>query len=152
MSNTRNRAAAAAHPGVDKPISYESFLEKLTPKDRLNADRHIATCEAEPDSRHAVLWRRLMCMLATLATHSVKLNGRQSAQFYVADGKYRMQVFALEDLCDGNVNLYCGDVIKEAKAAGILRDPRGGGANDKQFVVQGATETLTIEALNGQTV
>ena len=62
----------------------------------------------------------------TLAPHAVKLNSQQSAQFYVPDGKYRMQVFALEDLRDGNVNVYCGDVLKDALAAGVLTAPKKG--------------------------
>src|SRR5579863_9909287 len=82
-------------------LDFDAFLAKLSPKDRVNAERRVGVLEAEPDSSRVRLWRRLACALMTLAPHAAKLVGRQTIQFYVADGKYRMQVFALEDLQDG---------------------------------------------------
>jgi hypothetical protein len=151
MPKTSSKATAAASTAALEPISFNELLEKLTPKDRLNATRHLTACEAEPDPHHANLWRKLMCVLATLATHSIKFNGRESVQFYIADGKYRMQVFALEDLSDGNITLYCVDVVKQAVAAGALRDRNGSAAQPQQIALPGSGETLLIESLDGQT-
>ena len=47
--------------------------------------------------------------MMTMASHSAKANGQQSMQFYIQDGKYRMQIFALEDLRDGTVHVYAAD-------------------------------------------
>src|SRR5439155_689494 len=67
---------------------------------------------------------RLACTMMTLAPHAAKLVGRETLQVYVADGpKYRMQVFALEDLQDGNMTVYCPDVLDEAVKAGLLSRP-----------------------------
>jgi hypothetical protein len=152
-----------ARAALARPIDYDRFLEKLPAKDRANAQKHVAAIEAEGDPRHAGLWRRLACALMTLAGHSAKVNGQQSAQFYVADGKYRMQVFALEDLRDGKLTVYCSDVLDEATKLGVLAAPakRGGGkpakgASADEVVVgghalAGTGEPIAIDALDGRT-
>jgi hypothetical protein len=38
----------------------------------------------------------------------------------VADGKYRMQVFALEDNCDGMLSIYMPNVLAKAVTAKLL--------------------------------
>src|SRR5947209_11914855 len=98
----------AAQKTLAHPVDIETFLSKLGAKDRANAEKHLAACDAEPDPRHGILWRRLACALKTLAPHATKVNGRESVQFYVPDGKYKMQVFALHDARDGKLYLYLG--------------------------------------------
>src|SRR5262245_15672850 len=101
-------------------MKFEDVLEKLGPKDRLNAERHLAAV----DSRHADLWKRMVATLMSLSGHAAKLNGQQSAQFYIADGKYRMQVFALEDKRDGKLTIYCNNILDEAEKAGVFSGKR----------------------------
>jgi len=133
------------------PLNYASFLQKLAPKDRINAEKHVATCETEPDSRHALLWRRLVCRLMELAGHSANLNRMpQSAQFYLADGKYRMQVFALEDDPSGALSIYCGDVLDQMVKSGKLIAQEGEHANG--YRVAHTADVLTIERLDGKTI
>src|SRR3954447_15844560 len=120
MSQAAQKTLAAAKKALAQPIDFDKFLERLGPKDKVNVERHVTAMEAESDPAHAVLWKRLACALATLAPHSVKLNGQHSAQFYVQDGKYKMQVFAMEDLRDGKITVYCGDSSEQARAAGLL--------------------------------
>jgi hypothetical protein len=147
-----------ARAALARPIDYDRFLEKLPAKDRANAQKHVAAIEAEGDPRHAALWRRLACALMTLAGHSAKVNGQQSAQFYVADGKYRMQVFALEDLRDGKVTVYCSDVLDEATKLGVLAAPKrpkpAKGAADEPmgggYTLPGG-EPIALDALDGRT-
>jgi hypothetical protein len=110
----------AARASLQPMLGYEAFLEKLSPKDRLNITRHIEACEATGDPRHAVLWRKLAGALMTLAPHFAKTDGQQRIRFFVRDGQYRMQVFAMEDLRDGVISVYCGDALDEAIAAGLL--------------------------------
>src|SRR5690349_11081831 len=90
-----DRLLEEARKSLANPMDFETFLARLAPKDRLNAQRRVEVLEAEPDPSRVRLWKRLACALMTLASHSAKLVGRQMIQFYVADGKYRMQVFAL---------------------------------------------------------
>jgi hypothetical protein len=129
-------------------MKFEEFLGKLVARDRVNAEKRVATLDAEGSPERARLWRRLACSLMTLAPHAAKLVGKQTVQFYVADGKYRMQVFALEDLQDGNFTVYCPDVLGEAIDAGVLARPAKGEAAGDVYAVPGTGETLRIDSLD----
>jgi hypothetical protein len=110
----------------------------------------VAVLEAEPDPTRAPLWRRLACALMTLAPHAAKFVGRQTVQFYVADGKYRKQVFALEDLQDGHLTVYCPDVLGEALESGLLApSPQTG---QHLYLTRPAGDPLRVEPLDGDSL
>jgi hypothetical protein len=93
-----------------------------------------------------VLWRRLVCVLMTLAGHAAKFVGKQTVQFYVADGlRYRMQVFALEDLQDGYTTVYCPDALAEATQAGVLAP---GDPTSHMHVIPSSGEPLRVDSLD----
>jgi hypothetical protein len=96
----------------------ETFLTGLAGKDRSNIEKHLAACDAEPDPAHGKLWRRLAVALRKLAPMPVQTVGQHAVQFFIADGKYRMQVFALEDNRDGRVMIYLPDIVAQAEKAG----------------------------------
>src|SRR4051812_38772400 len=125
MSNNGSKMLTEAAVLLQPRLSFEEFLAKLSPKDRISAGKRIAALEATAGPGAIELWRRMACALMTLAPHAAKLVGKQTVQFYVADGKYRMQVFALEDLQDGNVTVYAQDVLTAAVDAGLLVRPTG---------------------------
>ena len=56
-----------------------------------------------------------------LAPKAMQTAGQRAVQYFAADGKYRRQVFAMEDLRDGVLAVYMVDVLKEARRAGVLR-------------------------------
>ena len=141
------QSLAAAREALARPIAFDDFLAKLSPKDRLNAERRVQVLELEPDPGRAALWRRLVCAMMTLAPHAAKFVGRQTVQFYIADGKYRKQVFAMEDLQDGHFTLYCPDALAEATAAGLIEKPSGADAN--LFLTRTSKEPLRVESLDG---
>jgi hypothetical protein len=86
----------------------------------------------------------------TLAPFAAKLVGKQTLQVYVADGKYRMQVFALEDLQDGNFTVYCPDVLEEAAQVGLLAlDPH---PSPGQYVIEPSREKLLVQRLDGKSL
>jgi hypothetical protein len=146
MPDTRaKQTLAAARDLLARPISFTDFLAKLSPKDRLNAERRVAVLEADAGPALAALWRQLACTLMTLAPHAAKFVGKQTAQFYVADGKYRMQVFALEDLQDGAMTIYAPDVTAEAVKVGLLAPS---GHDEHTYVIHASGEPLRVEALD----
>ena len=119
-------SAASTTPVAITPADYASLLATLGVKDRSNIERHLTTCEADPagnGAEHVKNYRRLLCALGGLAPHAAKTHGQQAVQFYVPDGKYRMQVFALEDQRDGNMTIFCEDVLDAATKSGLLRGP-----------------------------
>jgi hypothetical protein len=141
---------ATARASLAVRLSFAEFLAKLPPKDRASAERRVSVLEAEPDPARAPLWRRLVCTLMTLSPHAAKFVGRQTVQFYVADGKYRKQVFAMEDLQDGHFTLYCPDVLGEAVGAGLLAAAPG--SADHNYLVLPSVDPLRVEQLDGASV
>jgi hypothetical protein len=114
-------AKEVPQPAKAVKADFESFLTALSARDRLNIERHIATCEAEPTLEHAKLYKRLAGILYGLAPQAIRTTGQRAVQFFVADGKYRVQAFALEDLCDGKVTVYLTDALDAAISQGILK-------------------------------
>ena len=141
---------AAARESLAIPLRFSEFLAKLSPKDRANAERRVTVLDAAPDATHAALWQRLACSLMTLAPHAAKLIGKQTLQIYVADGKYRMQVFALEDLQDGNFTVYCPDVVDEAVKSGLLAPAPNAEPHD--YIIGSSGAPLRVERMDGKTL
>src|SRR4051812_43968771 len=146
MSNNGSKMLTEAAVLLQPRLSFEEFLAKLSPKDRISAGKRIAALEATAGPGAIELWRRMACALMTLSPHAAKLVGKQTVQFYIADGKYRMQVFALEDLQDGNITVYGPDVLTEAVEAGLLVPPTA--ATGMYGIVGSAGEALRIDALD----
>src|ERR1700712_1080440 len=105
MPKMETATLAGARRALEKRTDLSSFLAKVRLKDRTNIERHLTACDAEGDPRHGVLWRRIACALGTLAPLAIQTIGEHAMQFFVADGKYRMQVFALEDARDGSIHI-----------------------------------------------
>lgn len=140
------------------PIGFADLLKGLASKDRVSVERRITVLDAAAAPARAALWRRLACSLMTLAPLA-KAIGKDAVQFYVADGRYRMQVFALEDLHDGHFAIYCPDVLAEALAAGLLNrmdGDVGGDADDMgdaaMLLVAASGELLQIDVLDKKSI
>ena len=121
----------------------EELLTKMGARDRISIEKHLAICDAEADTRHASLWRRLVVKLGELAPMAVHAVGMQAVQFFVPDGKYRMQVFALEDNCDGLLAVYLPNVLAKAVTEKLLV------RNNGHYSPVGAPrEVLTVEQMD----
>jgi len=139
----------APQPPKSGKMDFESFLAALSARDRLNIERHIATCEGEPTLEHAKLFKRMAAMLASLAPQAIRTTGQRAIQFFIADGKYRVQVFALEDLCDGKVTVYLTDTLDPAIADGIFKKRAKTDGEASLYEIADATGVfLRIEKLN----
>ena len=146
-------ALAAAREALAKPLDFETFLTKLGPRGRVHAERHVATADAEPEHgpRHAEVWQRLARSLISLASHAAKINGQQSVQIYIADGKYKMQVFALEDLRDGSIHVFCSNVLDDAMKQGVVGTRKREEKGPLAFQIPSTDDWLTVEELDGST-
>ena len=89
-----------------------TMLAQAGVRDRVNIEKHLTACDAEAEPGHAQLWRRLAAKLSELAPLPVHTAASQMVLFFIADGKYRMQVFALEDCHDGSLSVYLPDVME----------------------------------------
>jgi hypothetical protein len=132
----------------------EQFLSKMGAKDRLNVEKHLAACDAEGGPGHGRLWRRIAVALHKLAPYSAQTIGQHAVQFFIPDGKdgkYKMQVFALEDKRDGFLRVFLPDVLAEAVKQKILaKAPKGAGGEGPQgyLIVGTKGEMLEVESLD----
>jgi hypothetical protein len=151
MASTKTSPATAASTisaALAKPVDFDQFLAKLAARDRQNVDRHLIAADAEPEPDHAKLWRRIARSMFTLSPHAVTTIGQQALLFFIADGKYKMQVYAVEDPRDGRLLVYVGDVVKEAIKQGVLAAPPKGDASAGHVVAADKSQRLIIEPLD----
>ena len=127
--------------------ALESMLARAGAKDRTTLQKHLAALDAEEDGAHAALWRRLAGKLAAMAPLPVQTSAHAAVLFFIPDGKYRMQVFALEDQRDGRIALYVPDILAEAVRRKLIR--RGAGP-DEYVSVGNSRTTLHVELLDAQ--
>jgi hypothetical protein len=118
----------------DVETQLASMLTQAGARDRVNIEKHLAFIDAEPG--HSQLWRRLAAKLSELAPMPVHMVASQAMLFFVADGKYRMQVFALEDTRDGMLTVYLPDVMAKAVREKLIVK------NGTSFVAPGASKKL----------
>jgi hypothetical protein len=122
---------------------FEPVLERAGVKERTKIEKHLAACDAEGTGAHGQLWRRTAAILGELAPLAIQSAGSTAWKFFIADGKYRMQVFALEDTFDGLLRIYMPDMLNEAvKTKIISRTPV-----PQMFAVEGSSTHLKIESL-----
>ncbi len=131
-------------------MEYDQLLAGLGEKDRAGLERQLAAYAAKLGEAQAVRWRRLLCVLRTLSPGPVKLASANAMQFFIPDGKYRKQVFAMQAMGDGSCAVYAPDVISEAVRSGLLSKPSRVDDRDS-YRVSKSVEMLSIDSLDGKT-
>jgi hypothetical protein len=150
MKSHAHSLLAKRRAALPEPIDQTTFLSKFSEKDRQTVIRQLAVYEEKSGPDAAQRFCRLARTLMTLAPHAVKLLAQQAIQFFIPDGKYRKQVFALHVLEDGVLAVYAENVLADAIRAGILATPRqADGAS--VYRIKPSGDTLTITTLDGQT-
>lgn len=134
---------------VPEVCDHDEFLSKFGEKDRKSITRHLELFEEKFGRPVAKRWCRIAHVLMTLAPHPAKFVAQQAVQFYVPDGKYRMQVFALQATIDGALAVYASDVLAEGIRQGILLRPKIAG--EKSYRIRNSDDTLVIDQLDGKT-
>jgi len=130
---------------------FDDLLARAGSKERASIEKHLAVADAEADPTHGKLWRHLAGTLGNLSPLGPQTVGQHALMFFIPDGKYRMQVFALEDQRDGIVAVYLPDVLDKAIKAKILTkatDPGEypiGAAKQKTLHVQAMDAANTPE-------
>jgi hypothetical protein len=139
MSQTANVESVNVPPGLEPLVAMASV------SDRRKIIKHYETCEAEGERGHADKWKRLAATLARLSPKALTTIGSLSLKFYRADGKYRKQVFALEDLRTGKITVYAANVMKSALSKHLISRPQAAGSFD--YGVPGTDEVIEVEPL-----
>jgi hypothetical protein len=98
----------------------EDLLTKATAKDRTSIEKHLAAYDSQSDPSHGDTWRRLAGMLGQLVPLPARTAGAAALTFFIPDGKYRKQVFALEDHRNGTIFVYLPDISAKALRQKLL--------------------------------
>lgn len=131
---------------------YDEMVGKLSPKDRQNMEKQLTSYDEAGDKGRATLWKRLVGTMSDLAPLvPPKTSAQRTVQFFVPDGKWRMQVFAIEDRKDGNIAVYTEDVLAEAIKAGVVSKGKRAPGTPAEYVAKGADKPVVIEQLDGKT-
>ncbi len=131
---------------LSQAIRFEELIARLPARERGAVQRHEAACE-ELDPSHANLWRRIVCRLATLAPHAVRALGQHTLQFFIADGRYRQQVFALDDHRDSKIVIYGPDVLDLGLSEGVILAPPDP-AEPRAYGLPGSRGVIYLERLD----
>lgn len=132
-------------PVPETELDLESFLARSGAKERAKIEKHLATRDTETGPAFSKLWRRVATVLGSLAPLPAQTMGNLAVLFFIPDGKYRMQVFALEDAADGNLSIYLPDVLAAAQKKKVLLKEKEPGL----FSIGGAaSHVLRLESLD----
>ena len=126
---------------------YEAFVARLSVKTRAAEQKHVELCEADAAQGYGELWKRLAVALDFLAPYATETAGHQALKFHIPDGKYRQQVFALEDGRNGTLSVFLPDVSARALAEKLIV-PGDGTA----FRIPGSSDAaVTLEIITSDT-
>jgi len=144
LSQQHQQARAA----LARLASVSDFGAKLAVKDRNRLQQQITAMETKPYPRLGERWQRFACALFTLAPHMPKLTGLHTIQFYIPDGKYKKQMFALHAEDNGAISVYAPNVLQQAASAGIIATPA---RPETAYRVTESSDPLNIDAIDGNT-
>src|SRR3954465_9485132 len=145
QSSSRSTSASTGDTSkivVPDAIDLDTFLAKLSAKDKKTFERQVNTREQSAYPGLADRWKRLSCLLATLAPSFLKLSGTDAIQFFIADGKYRKQVFALHATPEGTIAVYVPDMLDDAIRAKLVA-PNADAETENSFRLPEADQTIT---------
>lgn len=139
----KTASAAAARDGA---AALETFLTRAGAKERAKIEKHLALADAENGPEHGRVFRQIAVRLGEMAPVGVQSVGANNWRYFIPDGKYRKQVFALEDPGDGTLRIYLPDVRAAAVKAKLLKAT----GEPNQFNVAGTPRTLHVEPLDAE--
>ena len=143
MNNHAGPLSSPWLPGTEDPFEY--FLSRLSPKVRSSVDKHLVACEGDSATGFGELWKKLALTLVRLAPHAVEVTGT-AFRFFILDGKYRRQVFVLEDTRKGTLHIYLPDIIALAQSRNLLGNPTG-----TSYPAPSERSSITLEIVNTDT-
>ncbi len=129
------------------PKNFDQALEKLPQKDRANIQKHLDQMAALPKAATDT-WKGLFLALMLRGGHACQAVGTDAVRFFVQDGTYKLQMFALEDKLTEPRQVYLPNVLSESIKAKLLTR----GAPPGTYLVAGAAdETVKIDELDANT-
>jgi hypothetical protein len=139
---------AEAVEQVNVNENYDAFLTRLGQKALAAVEKHAELCEADAGQGYGRWWKRLAGSLGKLAPFAIETAGHQALKFHIPDGKYRVQVFALEDAATGRVVVYLPDIAALAVTNKLVKPSTDG----HTYQIAGDGEVnLDLEVITSET-
>ncbi|QOV87948.1 hypothetical protein [Humisphaera borealis] len=129
------------------PKNFNEAFEKVSPKDRANLQKHLDAVASMP---HAFTdtWKGLLLTLSQHAPHACQTVGTEAVRFFVQDGTYKLQMFALEDKLAEPIRVYLPNVLEASIKAKLISRT----AAPNAFTVAGESgEPILIDELDAST-
>ena len=98
---------------------FDRLQARMTPKAKASVAKHLDIVSGDAALGFGECWKRVVGMLGRLAPDLVEAAGT-SLKFSIVDGKYRRQVFAIDDQRKGLIQVYLPDVLAAAQTAGLI--------------------------------
>jgi hypothetical protein len=133
---------SSTSPVLDR--GFDEVIARLAGTGRASVERHLVKCEK--NAQHVLLWKYLVGLLGRLTPTAMPTAGTLAIRFFIPDGKFKLQLFALEDLQNNELSLYCKDVRAAAISESVLDRPKPG-SNIYRILHGAAGEWLSIETL-----
>jgi hypothetical protein len=105
---------------IPSAAERDAAFAKLTQKDRDNFERQITNVTTKVGENLANHWRRLAGTALALSNKPPKLTGLNTLQFFIADGNYRKQIYAMHLADTGVLTMYVPNIFPEATKAKLL--------------------------------
>jgi hypothetical protein len=122
---------AKTPPSLPLPTreAQAAAFARLPQKDRDNFERQAGNATAKGTEKLAATWRRLAGVGLALCSKPPKISGLNTIQFFIADGNYRKQVYAMHLSDTGEVTVFLPDILADAIKAKLVtplpKDPAG---------------------------
>ncbi|GEM_PF-720729 len=134
---------------TDPEKDYEAFLSRLGRKALASVEKHVEFCSGESALGYGRIWKRFACLLSRLAPHLIEATGQQTVKFYIPDGKYRVQVFTLQDSRKGIIQIFLPDIVSLALSRKLIKP---GNSTTHIYDIPGDAGThVELEPLNAET-
>lgn len=144
-SKSKSHEARSVPTADDRAAAFA----RQSQKDRDNFERQITNATTKSGEALANLWRRFAGVGLALATKQPKVTGVNTIQFYIPDGNYRKQVYAMHLADTGEMILYLPNVLADAVKAKLITPVK---SPTVQNTYTAGGETLVIEPLDGESI
>jgi hypothetical protein len=128
---------------------FDDFVRRLSVKSKAAVEKHVESCEADANLRNGDLWKRIAGGLGTLAPFAIETVGQHAVKYHIPDGKYRQQVFALEDARTGTLVVYIPDILAKAADRKLLT-PASPGDAQTYIVGDNSADRIHLEIVTAE--
>lgn len=101
------------------PRTFDEAFERFPQKDRASLQKHLDAMASLPRA-YTDTWKGLLLTCAQHAPQAFQAVGTEAVRFFVQDGSYKLQMFALEDKLAEPIRVYLPNILEDAIKTKLL--------------------------------